>query len=698
MTHGTLKDYYLTHPTPSLESRIQWSLDISHGIHHLHTQSLPIFHTDLKSLNILLSPDANGNLRPKLTDYGTPIHELSEFVLDASSKRPTLASQFYKAPELTCLKPKPTPSTDIYAFGIVLSELLTWKGPFGKPWSDLDIYALQTLQRRFKQGKQAILKLPPEIPEPFKTLNKQCIGAAKDRPAMKKVVDVLGKVVAKKTGWIKPDIVQPSKVSTPNATAPESITSPSISPTGLDTVSDSHQKAATSSADSPPQPPKKKEPISIVFIGHVDSGKSTTAGHLLHQRGQIPTATIDAFTHQSSEMGKGSFKYAWVLDKLKAERERGITIDIALAKFETPKYNVSIIDAPGHRDFIKNMITGTSQADCAILMISSIPDEFDAGTSKTGQTHEHALLAYTLGVKQLIVAINKMDATNYSQDRYNEIVKEVSGFIKKVGYNPKSVPFVPVSGWCGENLVESSKCMPWFRGWCKETKSGDVRGKTLMEAIDAVELPFRSVEKPLRMPISDVYKIGGVGTVAVGKIECGSIKTGMTVAFSPGITTTTLSSLQTHHHPISEGFPGDHIAFTITSTPTPAIRRGQICSDPTNDPSKQSTSFIAQTIILNHPTQIRAGYTPILHCHTSHVPCKFAELLERSDRRSGKRLEEKPESLKAGDAGLIKMVPMKPVCVEALQDYPPLGRFAIRDMRQTVAVGFVKSVQNKIGN
>jgi len=278
---------------------------------------------------------------------------------------------------------------------------------------------------------------------------------------------------------------------------------------------------------------KEKTHINIVVIGHVDSGKSTTTGHLIYKLGGIDKRTIEKFEKDAADMGKGSFKYAWVLDKLKAERERGITIDIALWKFETSKYYITVIDAPGHRDFIKNMITGTSQADCAILIIASGTGEFEAGISKDGQTREHALLAYTLGVKQLIVAINKMDTCKWSEDRYNEIVKEVSSFIKKVGYNPASVAFVPISGWHGDNMLETTANMPWYKGWEIERKSGKVTGKTLVEALDAIEPPARPTEKPLRLPLQDVYKIGGIGTVPVGRVETGILKPNMVVTFAP---------------------------------------------------------------------------------------------------------------------------------------------------------------------
>jgi elongation factor 1-alpha len=439
--------------------------------------------------------------------------------------------------------------------------------------------------------------------------------------------------------------------------------------------------------------------VNLVVIGHVDSGKSTTTGHLIYKCGGIDKRTIEKFEKEAAELGKGSFKYAWVLDKLKAERERGITIDIALWKFETPKYYVTVIDAPGHRDFIKNMITGTSQADCAILIIAGGTGEFEAGISKEGQTREHALLAYTLGVKQLIVAINKMDTTKYSEERYEEIVKEVSNFIKKVGYNPKQVAFVPISGWHGDNMLEPSPNMPWFKGWTKEGKGGAVvKGKTLLEAIDAIEPPTRPSDKPLRLPLQDVYKIGGIGTVPVGRVETGVIKPGMVVTFAPVNLTTEVKSVEMHHESLAEGLPGDNVGFNVKNVSVKDIRRGYVCSDSKNDPAKEAASFNAQVIVLNHPGQVGAGYSPVVDCHTAHIACKFEELLEKIDRRSGKKLEDNPKFLKSGDAAIVKMVPSKKMCVEAFTDYAPLGRFAVRDMRQTVAVGVIKSVEKTDGS
>jgi len=431
---------------------------------------------------------------------------------------------------------------------------------------------------------------------------------------------------------------------------------------------------------------KEKTHINIVVIGHVDSGKSTTTGHLIYKCGGIDKRTIEKFEKEAAEMGKGSFKYAWVLDKLKAERERGITIDIALWKFETPKYYVTIIDAPGHRDFIKNMITGTSQADCAILVIDSTTGGFEAGISKDGQTREHALLAFTLGVKQMIVALNKFDdkTVNYAESRYEEIKKEVASYIKKVGYNPDKVNFVPISGWTGDNMLESSPHLGWYKG------------PTLLQALDLIEPPKRPTDKPLRLPLQDVYKIGGIGTVPVGRVETGILKPNMTVVFAPSGVSTEVKSVEMHHEALPEALPGDNVGFNVKNVSVKDIRRGFVAGDSKNDPPFECSDFSAQVIVLNHPGQIQNGYTPVLDCHTAHIACKFADIKTKIDRRSGKELEAAPKFIKSGDAAIVTLVPSKPMCVESYANYPPLGRFAVRDMRQTVAVGVIKEVTRKV--
>jgi len=433
--------------------------------------------------------------------------------------------------------------------------------------------------------------------------------------------------------------------------------------------------------------PKDKVHVNIVVIGHVDAGKSTTTGHLIYKCGGIDKRTIEKYERESREMGKSSFKYAWILDKLKAERERGITIDIALWKFESSKFVFTIIDAPGHRDFIKNMITGTSQADVAMLVVSSAKGEFETGISETGQTREHALLAYTLGVKQMIVLVNKVDSdsVNYSQERFNEIKEEVTGYLKRIGYNPETIPFVPVSGWLGDNMIEKSENLTWYTG------------PTLFEALDSVTPPKRPSDKPLRIPLQDVYKIGGIGTVPVGRVETGVITPGLSVVFAPVGLVTEVKSIEMHHEQMDKAEPGDNIGFNVKSVAVKDLRRGYVCGDSNNDPPTGVDDFTANVIILNHPGEIHAGYTPVVDCHTCHIACRFNSLLQKIDKRSGKVLEENPQFVVKGQAVNAVLVPSKKMCVESFKDYPPLGRFAVRDMRQTVAVGVIKSVNKSTG-
>ena len=371
----------------------------------------------------------------------------------------------------------------------------------------------------------------------------------------------------------------------------------------------------------------------------------------------------------------------WVRrDKLKAERERGITIDISLWKFETSNYYFTIIDAPGHRDFIKNMITGTSQADVAVLTIAAPTGEFEAGISKKGQTREHALLAFVMGVKQMIVACNKMDTTTpkYHEDRFEEIKGEVQNYLKKVGYKPAVIPFVPISGWEGDNMLESGSNMPWYKG------------PTLLEALDNIKPPKRPVDKPLRLPLQDVYKIGGVGTVPVGRVETGVLKPGTLVHFAPSDVTTECKDVEMHHEKLEQAVPGDNVGFNVKNVSVKDIKRGNVASNAKDDPAKETAEFFSQVIIMNHPGQISAGYAPVLDCHTAHIACKFSAIHQKIDRRSGKVMEENPKAVKNGDACLATLIPSKPMCVEPFSTYPPLGRFAVRDMRQTVAVGVIK--------
>merc|ERR1712181_32385 len=310
---------------------------------------------------------------------------------------------------------------------------------------------------------------------------------------------------------------------------------------------------------------------------------------------------------------------------------------------------------------------------------------FEAGISKDGQTREHALLAYTLGVKQMIVACNKTDdkTVKYAESRYKEIKAEVSQYLKKIGYKPMKIPFVPISGWEGDNMLEKSTNMPWYKGPC------------LLDALDNVNPPKRPTDKALRLPLQDVYKIGGIGTVPVGRVETGVIKPGMVVTFAPVALSTEVKSVEMHHESLPEAVPGDNVGFNIKNVSVKDIKRGYVTSDSKNKPASGVADFTAQVIVLNHPGQVSNGYSPVLDCHTAHIACKFAEILEKVDRRTGKSTEDAPKFIKSGDAAIVKQLPSKPMCVEPFAEFPPLGRFAVRDMRQTVAVGVIKATTPK---
>jgi len=429
----------------------------------------------------------------------------------------------------------------------------------------------------------------------------------------------------------------------------------------------------------------KKPHLNLIIIGHVDHGKSTMTGHLLFDTGNVDDKTIAKYADESTKSGRGeTFKFAWVLDTLKEERERGVTIDLRFEKFETDKVFFTIIDAPGHRDFIKNMITGTSQADAAILVASAKKGEFEVGVGPGGQTREHAYLARTLGVAQLAVAINKMDdeTTNYSEERYNECRKEMESLLKVVGYDTSKVQFVPVSGWLGDNLVKKSDKMPWYKG------------PTLLEVLNSFQQPPKPTDKPLRIPVQDVYSITGIGTVPVGRVETGVLKVGDSIVFMPANARGECKDIETHHTKISEAVPGDNIGFNVRGIAKNEVHRGDVAGKSDNPPTV-ANEFIGRIIVVFHPTAIAAGYTPVMHAHTATTSATFTELLQKIDARSGQVTQEKPDFLKTGDAALVKIRPLRPLAIEAYSEIPQLGRFAIRDMGSTIAVGVVAQVTEK---
>ncbi len=438
----------------------------------------------------------------------------------------------------------------------------------------------------------------------------------------------------------------------------------------------------------------EKPHLNIIIMGHVDHGKSTTTGHLLVDMGAIDERTIKSYQEEAEQMGKGTFMYAWVLDNLKEERERGVTIDLRFLQFQTKKYNFTVIDAPGHRDFIKNMITGASQADACVLFCSAKKGEFEAGIGAGGQTREHAFLAFTLGIRQVVVAINKMDDSivNYSKERYDEIKAEVSRMLTMSGFKVsikdadgkmvEKIRFIPVSGWTGENLVKRSDKMPWYTG------------PTLIEALDLLDIPAKPTNKPLRVPVQDVYTITGIGTVPVGRVETGILKPGDSLVFMPSNKTAEVKSIEMHHTSIPMAEPGDNIGINVRGIAKNDVHRGDVAG-PASNPPTVAKEFVGQIIVIYHPTAIAAGYTPVLHYHTGQIACRFTELIKKIDPRSGQVTEEHPSFLKTGDAAWVRMEPLHPIAIEAFTEFPELGRFAIRDMGTTVAAGAVKEITKK---
>jgi elongation factor 1-alpha len=422
----------------------------------------------------------------------------------------------------------------------------------------------------------------------------------------------------------------------------------------------------------------QKPHLNLIIIGHVDHGKSTMVGNMLYRLGYFDEKTLKDIETQAQKMGKESFKFAWLLDRLKEERERGLTITLSYMKFETKKYFFTIIDAPGHRDFVKNMITGASQADAAILVVSARKGEFEAGMSLEGQTREHALLARTMGINQLIVAVNKMDATEppYSEKRYREIVEVLSKFLKSIGYDVSKIPFIPVSAWTGENLIERSPNMPWYKG------------PVLVEALDLLEVPPKPIEKPLRLPIQDVYSISGVGTVAVGRVETGVLKTGDRVVIMPPGLVAEAKSIETHHVRIEKAEPGDNIGVNLKGVEKKDLKRGDVIGHIENPPTV-ADEFTARVMIVWHPTAIAVGYTPVIHIHTASVACRIVEIASKIDPRTGKEIEKNPQFIKQGEFAVVRLKPIKPLVVEKYADFPQLGRFAMRDMGKTVGIGQV---------
>ncbi|MDD5339948.1 MAG: translation elongation factor EF-1 subunit alpha [Candidatus ainarchaeum sp.] len=419
----------------------------------------------------------------------------------------------------------------------------------------------------------------------------------------------------------------------------------------------------------------KKEHLNLVFIGHVDSGKSTTVGRILYETGAISEQTLNKLKDEAAKVGKATFEFAFVMDALKEERERGVTIDISHREFETPKYYCTIIDAPGHRDFVKNMITGASQADAAVLQVS-VKDGIQP------QTKEHAFLAKVLGINQIAINMNKMDAVGYKQEEYNKVKAEVEKLLTGIGYKVADIKFIPCSGYVGDNLTKKSTNMPWYTG------------PTMIEVIDTFKVPPKPLDKPLRLPIQDVFTITGHGTVPVGRVETGRMKPGDAVIVMPSGVKGEIKKIEMHHQELAEAQPGDNVGFNLKNVDKKDIKRGDVIG-PVSSPPTVAADFTAQIVVLNHPTAISIGYTPVFHIHTVQFAGKVVEILEKKDPKTGQTAQAKPDFIKTGDVAVVRIQPLKPVVIEKFADFPPLGRFALRDMGQTVAAGVVLKVTPK---
>jgi elongation factor 1-alpha len=417
----------------------------------------------------------------------------------------------------------------------------------------------------------------------------------------------------------------------------------------------------------------EKPHINLIFIGHVDHGKSTTVGRLLYETHVITDRDIQRYKELTQQMNRPTFEFAFVMDQLKEERERGITIDIMHRDFQTPKYYFTIIDAPGHRDFVKNMITGASQADAAVLVVSAV-DGVQA------QTREHAILANVLGIGQIIVGVNKMDAANYDQKKFEEAKANVQQLLKSLGYrNVDAINFVPYSALAGDNVAAKSDKMPWYNG------------PTLLGSLDLLTVPTKPTDKPLRLPIQDVYSISGFGTVPVGRVETGVMKPGDQVIIMPSGAKAEVKSIEMHHQQLQKAEPGDNVGFNIKGVDRKDVKRGDVVGPVSNPPTVVS-EFKAQIIVLHHQNVIAKGYTPVFHIHTAQIACTITDILEKKDPKTGQVLEQNPETIKTGDIAIVKIKPTKPIVAEKYSEFPQLGRFAIRDMGETVGAGVILDI------
>merc|ERR1719327_1652134 len=455
-----------------------------------------------------------------------------------------------------------------------------------------------------------------------------------------------------------------------------------------------------------------KTHLSLVVCGHVDAGKSTTTGHLLFELGGISEREMEKLKEKAAQLGKSSFSFAFYLDTQKDERERGVTIACTTKEFFTDKYHYTIIDAPGHRDFIKNMISGASQADVALLMVPANKGGFETSIQKgnhkkgevQGQTRQHARLLHLLGVEQVIVGVNKMDSTKpkpYSEDRFKEINKEVKKMLTKIGFKTKKIPFVPMSGFKGDNLIEESTNMPWWKGFKVKPKKKEVTGVTLLDALNnVVHVPKRPTKKPLRMPVSGVYKIKGVGDVITGRIKQGTLKPNVNVVFAPTGVTGKCFSIEMHHKSVAKAGPGDNVGVNVKGLPKENMPKvGDVMfldgEDGDESPPAAAVTFRAAVFVQDHPGQLRSavngkgGFTPSIHVRTAKAPCQMLQILWKRGKSTSNVKVENPPFIEAGDEAEVIFKPQQPICVDAYDVCKPLGRMAAMDSNSLIMLGRV---------
>ncbi len=422
---------------------------------------------------------------------------------------------------------------------------------------------------------------------------------------------------------------------------------------------------------------KQKPVINVAFVGHVDHGKSTTIGHLMFLVGKLPQQELDKLKAEAVKHGKVGFEFAYFMDRFKEERERGVTIDLSYEKLVTQKYEVTIIDAPGHRDFVKNMITGASQADAAFLTVA-------AKEGVQPQTKEHVWLLRTMGVKQIAVLINKMDAVEYKEEAFKKVKEEVSKVLKEAGYKVDEITFLAVSGLKGDNLAKKSDKMPWYKG------------PTLLEQFDNFKQPEKPTNLPLRMPLQDVYEITGIGAVPVGKIETGVMKVGQKIIILPARSGKGIEgevrSIEMHHEQLTEAEAGDNVGINVRGIGKKDIARGDVVCDAAH-PATIAEEFVAQIAVISHPTVIAKGYTPVFHVHTAQVPCQFIELIEKTSPDGVKT--PNPDFLKNGEVAKVRLKPIGNLVLETHAANPHMAGFAIRDAGATVAAGICIEIKAK---